>query len=98
MSEYRLPPETAPKGPAGEEFVYAGVDEDENPTAIVWHYLRVLRRHGWKILGFVLAVVAVTLLYSLQLTPLYEAQALIEMGKPEPYDAVGLGHGQLQRS
>ena len=79
MSEYRLPPETAPKGPAGEEFVYPGVDEDENPTAIVWHYLRVLRRHCWKILGFVLAVVAVTLLYSLQLTPLYEAQALIEL-------------------
>ncbi len=77
MTEYR--PHPSPGSHTDEEFAYPGADDGESPTAMAWHYLRVLRRHCWKILGFVLAVVAATLLYALQLTPLYESTALIEL-------------------
>lgn len=72
-------------GAAGDErhlaeFVYPGEEVgDENATAIVWHYIRVLRRQAWKIVGFVFAVVAGTLLYSFQITPEYQATALLEL-------------------
>ena len=89
MTEYRPAPEPSPGSPAGEEFVYPGADESESPTALVWHYLRVLRRHSWKISGFVLAVVAATLLYALQLTPLYESAALIELANLNPMTRLG---------
>ena len=79
MNEYRLTPQPRLDTPANEEFVYPGAGEGESSTEMMWHYLRILRRHSWKIVGFVLAVVAATLLYALQLTPLYEAEALIEL-------------------
>jgi len=34
------------------------------------HYLWILRRHGWKILGFVALVVLCTVVVSLRLTPI----------------------------
>jgi uncharacterized protein involved in exopolysaccharide biosynthesis len=79
MNDYR-----ALRGPGEEnhvaEFVYPGEDTGiENPSAVVWHYIRVLRRQAWKIVGFVFAVVAGTLLYSFQITPQYEATALLEL-------------------
>ena len=79
MNDYR------DTGGAGEdrrfaEFVYPGEDVDgESPTAVLWHYLHILRRQSWKIAGFVFAVVAGTLLYSFQITPQYEATALLEL-------------------
>ena len=87
MTEYR--PHPSPGSHTDEEFAYPGADDGESPTAMAWHYLRVLRRHCWKILGFVLAVVAATLLYALQLTPLYESTALIELANLNPMTRLG---------
>ena len=35
------------------------------------HYLWILRRHGWKMLGFVALSVLCTAVVSLRLTPIY---------------------------
>lgn len=79
MNEYRPRP-LGPAEPLGEDFVYPGAEAgEENQTELMWHYVRVLRRQAWKVAGFVFAVVAGTLLYSLQITPLYEATALLEL-------------------
>ena len=79
MNEYR-PRTMVPGEELGMDFVYPGADTDgEDQTELLWHYLRVLRRQAWKIAGFVFAVVAGALLYSLQITPLYEATALLEL-------------------
>ncbi len=43
------------------------------------HYWWVVRRHKWRIIGFVFAAVIAVLLYSLQLTPIYESQATLEI-------------------
>ena len=37
------------------------------------HYLWILRRHGWKMLGFVALVVMCTVVVSLRLTPIFES-------------------------
>jgi capsular exopolysaccharide synthesis family protein len=79
MNEYH-PPGLGSEQRLVEEFAYSGAEMDgESPTALLLHYVHVLLRHAWKIVGFVLAVVSATLLYSLQLTPLYEATALLEL-------------------
>ena len=46
---------------------------------MVWQAIRVLRQQLWKILGFVFAVTAAALLYTLQLQPLYRATTLLEL-------------------
>ena len=80
INEYSPRALAAHEEPFGSDFMYPGGEPDEeNQTELLWHYLRVLRRQVWKIVGFVLAVVAGTLLYSLQITPLYEATTLLEL-------------------
>jgi len=81
MNEYRppLPPVSSGGQAFPEAAGYPAADDADSPSAALWHFLRVLRRQAWKIAGFVFAVVAATLLYSLQLTPMYEATATLEL-------------------
>src|SRR5271170_3278545 len=53
------------------------------------HYLWILRRHGWKIGAFVLAVVAATLVISLRLTPIYESTVKIDIDRQTPTGVLG---------
>src|SRR3984893_596981 len=59
------------------------------PALPLTHYLRILRRHGWKMLGFVALVVLCTLVVSLRLTPIYESTATIDIDRRMPTVALG---------
>ncbi len=53
------------------------------------HYLWILRRHGWKIAGFVVAVVLATLIVSLRLTPVYESTTTVDVDRQMPTGVLG---------
>src|SRR5678815_4074396 len=53
------------------------------------HYLWILRRHGWKMLGFVALVVLCTAVVSLRLTPIYESTATIDIDRRMPTGVLG---------
>ena len=53
------------------------------------HYLWILRRQGWKMLGFVALVVLCTVVISLRLTPIYESTATIDIDRRMPNAVVG---------
>jgi capsular exopolysaccharide synthesis family protein len=53
------------------------------------HYLWILRRHGWKMLGFVTLVVLCTVVVSLRLTPIYESTATIDIDRRMPTGVLG---------
>src|SRR6202167_5846773 len=53
------------------------------------HYLWILRRHGWKIAGFVVAVVIATLIFSLRLTPIYESTTTVDVDRQMPTGVLG---------
>ena len=53
------------------------------------HYLWILRRHAWKIAGFVAGVVLATLIVSLRLTPVYESTATVDVDRQMPTGVLG---------
>jgi polysaccharide biosynthesis transport protein len=53
------------------------------------HYLWILRRHGWKIAGFIAGIVLATLIVSLRLTPVYESIATIDIDRQMPTGVLG---------
>ena len=53
------------------------------------HYLWILRRHGWKMLGFVALVVLCTVVVSLRLTPIYESTSTIDIDRRMPTGVLG---------
>ena len=53
------------------------------------HYLWILRRHGWKMLGFVALVVLCAVVVSLRLTPIYESTATIDIDRKMPTGVLG---------
>jgi capsular exopolysaccharide synthesis family protein len=65
--------------------------EVETATASVplSHYLWILRRHWWKISLFVAASVAATLMISLQLIPVYESTATVDIDRQMPSAIIG---------
>jgi capsular exopolysaccharide synthesis family protein len=63
--------------------------EADEPTVPLSHYLWILRRHRWKILAFVGACVASTLIVSFRLTPIYESTATIDIDRRMPTGILG---------
>jgi capsular exopolysaccharide synthesis family protein len=53
------------------------------------HYLWIVKRHRWKILGFVLICVAATIIISARLTPVYESTATVDIDRQMPSAAIG---------
>src|SRR3984957_19005330 len=53
------------------------------------HYLWILRRHGSKIAGFVVAIVIATLIVSLRLTPIYESTTTVDVDRQMPTGVLG---------
>jgi succinoglycan biosynthesis transport protein ExoP len=53
------------------------------------HYLWILRRHRWKILGFIFGCIAATVIISARLTPVYESTSTVDIDRQMPAAAVG---------
>ncbi|HYP15149.1 MAG TPA: polysaccharide biosynthesis tyrosine autokinase [Bryobacteraceae bacterium] len=64
-------------------------NDTAQPGLPLSHYLWVLRRHRWKILGFIAACVIGTLVVSLRLTPVYESTAIIDVDRQTPSAIIG---------
>ncbi|MBZ5602493.1 MAG: polysaccharide biosynthesis tyrosine autokinase [Acidobacteriia bacterium] len=68
------------------------IDAEYEPQAAhvpLAHYLWILRRHGWKIAGFVVGTVLATLIVSLRLTPIYESTTTIDIDRQMPTSVLG---------
>jgi succinoglycan biosynthesis transport protein ExoP len=53
------------------------------------HYLWILRKHGWRMLGFVVAAALATAVVSLRLTPIYESTVTIDIDRRVPMTVLG---------
>jgi capsular exopolysaccharide synthesis family protein len=53
------------------------------------HYLWLLNRDKWKVLMFVVVVVASTVIVSSRMTPIYQATATIDIDRMQPTSVVG---------
>src|ERR1700722_4500380 len=76
----RLPPRIAPA--AHEK------DTGLNGPSLS-QYLWVVKRHRWKLLGFVVFSVIATVIVSKRLTPLYESTAVIDIDRQTPAAVLG---------
>jgi capsular exopolysaccharide synthesis family protein len=68
------------------------IDAEYEPSAAavpLSHYLWILRRHGWRMLGFVTFAVLATLIVSLRLTPIYESTVTIDVDRRMPTGVLG---------
>ncbi len=63
--------------------------EAARPVISPSHYLLVVLRQKWKILGFVATCLLVTFLFSSRLTPIYEATAKIDVDRRAPSGVIG---------
>ncbi|MDQ2842697.1 MAG: Wzz/FepE/Etk N-terminal domain-containing protein, partial [Acidobacteriota bacterium] len=63
--------------------------EAARPSVSTTHYLLVVYRQKWRILGFVAACLLITYLVSARLTPVYEATAKMDVDRRIPAGVVG---------
>src|ERR1035441_6615746 len=61
----------------------------DQSTVPLSHYLWILRRQRWKILGFVLGCVAATVIISARLTPVCESIATVDIDRQMPATVIG---------
>ncbi len=69
--------------------------EGAQPTISASHYLLVVFRQKWKILGFVATCLLATYLISSRLTPIYEATARIDVDRRAPSGIIGQEASQV---
>jgi len=67
----------------------AGEDESEEAKIPLSQYFWILKRHRWRIGGFVAAVMLGTLVVSARLTPIYESTATVDIDRQSPSGVVG---------
>jgi polysaccharide biosynthesis transport protein len=89
MSRHLLPPPDPARPPAGLYSASAAEPETDDGTAPFAHRLWVLRRHRWKILGFVVACELATLIVSSRVTPIYESTAVVDIDPQAPVGVIG---------
>ena len=63
--------------------------EAAQPAVSPMHYLLVVYRQKWKILGFVATCVLATYLITARMTPIYEATAKVDVDRRVPIGVVG---------
>jgi succinoglycan biosynthesis transport protein ExoP len=63
--------------------------EAARPSVSATHYLLLLYRHKWSIVGFITACLLATFLIASRLTPIYEATAKIDVDRRIPMGVVG---------
>lgn len=91
----RLPPPAPVPSqlPVPIEYYRAGYGfdppEPEEAAVPLSHYLYILRRHRWKIVSFVFACVAATLIISSRVTPIYESTATVDIDRQMPTGIIG---------
>jgi len=68
---------------------YYADDEPEESKIPLSQYLWILKRHRWRILGFIAAAVISTLIISARLTPIYESTTTIDIDRQTPQGVVG---------
>src|ERR1700677_2302711 len=76
--------------PASPRVVLPAVEKEtplNGPT--LSQYLWVVKRHRWKLLGFVVFSVIATVIVSKRLTPLYESTAVIDIDRQTPAAVLG---------
>jgi polysaccharide biosynthesis transport protein len=96
MSEMRLDRSNLPAIPATYSVSHITAEPEARETTIpLTHYVWVLRRHKWKILGFVLACCIATLLVSKRLTPIYAATATVDVDRQMPTALLGQDSGRV---
>jgi polysaccharide biosynthesis transport protein len=81
-----LPPPNQAVQPAWYGYDTEPPDQSAVPLS---HYLWILRRHKWKILGFVLGCVVATVIVSKRLTPVYESTVTVDVDRQTPSAAIG---------
>ncbi len=64
-------------------------DETEEAKIPLSQYFWILKRHRWRIGGFVAAVMLGTLVVSARLTPIYESTATVDIDRQSPSGVVG---------
>jgi len=65
------------------------VEPPDQSAVPLSHYIWILRRHRWKILGFVIGCVAATIIISARLTPIYESTVIVDIDRQTPPAVVG---------
>ncbi|MBK5291198.1 MAG: polysaccharide biosynthesis tyrosine autokinase [Acidobacteriia bacterium] len=73
---------------AGPSFSFSD-SEAEPPSVPLSHYLWVFKRHRWKMMAFVAACVAATLVISSRITPIYESTATVDVDRQTPQGVIG---------
>src|SRR5256885_1813922 len=63
--------------------------EAEDAKIPLSQYLWILKRHRWRILGFVAASVIGTIIVSARLVPIYESTATVDIDRQTPPGVVG---------
>ena len=81
-------------GRAGTPFYlappYQATEEESEEAKIpLSQYFWILKRHRWRIGGFVVAVMLATLVVSARLTPIYESTATVDIDRQSPSGVVG---------
>src|ERR1051325_1945154 len=64
-------------------------DEPEEAKIPLSQYLWILKRHRWRIGGFIVAAVISTVVISARLTPIYEATTTVDIDRQTPPGVVG---------
>ena len=73
----------------GATYTVAPEAEPLPTTLPLAHYLWIVRRHWWRLLGFMTVCIIATLLVSLRLKPIYEASAIIDIDRQLPPGIIG---------
>src|ERR1017187_2315280 len=68
---------------------YGSDPEPEPPAVSLAHYFWILKRHRWKIAGFVLTSLICTYIVSKRLTPIYESTATVDVDRRMPTGVIG---------
>lgn len=69
---------------------YQATEEESEETKLpLSQYFWILKRHRWRIGGFVTAVMLATLVVSARLTPIYESTATVDIDRQSPSGVVG---------
>ena len=64
-------------------------EEPEEARIPLSQYLWIIKRHRWRISGFILAAVVATVIISSRITPVYEATATVDVDRQTPPGVVG---------
>ena len=83
-------PKALPSPNQAVQPAWYGYDAEPERAAVpLAHYLWILRRHRWKILGFVLGCVVAAIIISGRLTPVYESTVTVDVDREMPPGVVG---------